>query len=114
MTLTAVATAATSPTASRGARPLRVSIPLGSFNLSGGIKVLATLANGMAARGWSVKLLVPAFAASSPFPLDARVEVVVLSGGPAWLPLALRQVIHYLRLAVTSARAVDLCLANYF
>ena len=94
--------------------PITVSIPLGSFNLSGGVKVLVTLANEMAVRGWRVTFLAPDFADVPPFPLRPDVEMVSVRTGPAWLPLQLRQVYHYAKLAVLSARRADICLANYF
>lgn len=93
---------------------ITVSIPLGSFNLSGGVKVLVALANGMAARGWGVTFLSPDFAAVLPFPLAPGVKVMNVRTGPAWLPLTVRQVYHYVKLALLAARRVDLCLANYF
>ena len=91
-----------------------VSIPLGGFNLSGGIKVLIVLANGMACRGWRVRFIVPDFARDSPFPLEPGVSVQSIRTGPAWLPLAWRQLLYYLRLMRIAAVDADVCLANYY
>ncbi len=92
----------------------RVSIPLGSFHLSGGVKVLVLLANGMAEREWSITFLVPDYASASPFALDPRMQVRVVSTGPCWLPRRLKQIIYYGKLLVLAGGAVDLCLANYY
>lgn len=91
-----------------------VSIPLASFNLSGGIKVLVVIANGLARRGCAVTFVAPDFASDSPFPLEPGVVVRRLGTGPAWLPHGLKQLYYYLKLAVTSADGADVCLANYY
>lgn len=91
-----------------------VSIPLGSFNLSGGVKVLVALANGMAARGWRVTFLAPDFSAKSPFPLESGVRVKTVSTGIAGLPLMVRKAYYYVKLPSLVARESDICLANYF
>lgn len=92
----------------------RVSIPLGSFHLSGGVKVLVLLANGMAEREWGITFLVPDYASASPFALDPRIQVRVISTGPRWLPRRLRQIIYYGKLLVLAGSMADLCLANYY
>ncbi|MBM4439469.1 MAG: glycosyltransferase family 4 protein [Candidatus Rokubacteria bacterium] len=95
-------------------RALRVTVPLASFNLSGGVKVLVAIANAMAARGWPVEVLVPEFASDSPFPLHPGVRVRVLGTGGARLPRSLRALVHYGRLGWHAARGADVVLANYF
>lgn len=89
-----------------------VSIPLAGFNRSGGVKTLVVLANAMAAKGWRVRMIVPDYAANSPFDLAAAVNLVRLATGS--LPLMLRKVIYYARLATRAAVGVDLCLANFY
>ncbi|MBM4134848.1 MAG: glycosyltransferase family 4 protein, partial [Nitrospira sp.] len=92
----------------------RVSIPLGSFHLSGGVKVLVLLANGMADQGWGTTFLVPDYASASPFALDRRIKVRVISTGPRWLPRRLRQVTYYGKLLGLASGGAHLCLANYY
>ena len=107
------ATATVPSRVERSPRALRVTVPLAGFNLSGGVKVLVTIANAMAARGWAVELLAPDFADRSPFALAPGVRVRTLAT-PRALPRSARAVVHYLRLAWAAARGADVCLANYF
>lgn len=93
---------------------MTVSIPLGGFNLSGGVKVLVIVANAMAARGWRVVLVAPDFAATSPFALAPSVSTRVVRAGPAWLPRPVRKIWYYVKLAGLAARRADLCVANYY
>ena len=95
-------------------RPIRVSIPLAGFNLSGGVKSLCGVANALAVRGHHVRILVPDYAAVPPVPLDPRVRVRVLRAGPNRLPAPARKLVHLVRLATTSTAGADVCLANYF
>ena len=95
-------------------RPIRVSIPLAGFNLSGGVKSLCGVANALAARGHRVRILVPDYAATPPVPLDSAVRVRVLTAGPSRLPAPARKLIHLARLATTATAGADVCLANYF
>ena len=92
----------------------RVTIPLGSFHLSGGVKVLVLLANGMAQRGWQVTFLAPDYAPDSPFPLETDIRIRVLKTGPGWMPPTIRKLFYYARLSLESTRQADLCLANYY
>jgi len=55
---------------------MRVVIPLFGFNVSGGIRLLVGLANGLAARGHDVCFAVASDELGSPFPLSSSVEVV--------------------------------------
>lgn len=93
---------------------MKVSIPLGSFHLSGGVKVLVLLGNGMAKRGWKVRFLAPDYACHSPFPLDPKIQVEIIRTGPVGMPVAARKVFYYLALCKKSAERTDLCLANYY
>lgn len=89
-----------------------VSIPTGGFNRSGGVKTLVLLANAMASRARPVQMIVPDYAADSPFELVPSVRLTRLGTGP--LPLRMRKVVYYLRLAVRAAAGADLCLANFY
>lgn len=93
-------------------RPLRFNIPLAGMNLSGGVKSLLFLANALARRGHSVRVIVPDYAADPPVPLEPGVERRVLATGVS--PLAARKVVYFSRLAMEAAMRADLCLANYF
>lgn len=55
-----------------------VHIPLLAMNRSGGVRVVAALANGLAARGVAVRFLVPAYAADPPVPLHESIAVDVI------------------------------------
>ncbi|MCM8811699.1 MAG: glycosyltransferase family 4 protein [Candidatus Omnitrophica bacterium] len=89
-------------------------IPLGSFHLSGGVKVLIRLATGLIRRGWAVRFLVPDYGSQSPLPLEQGISVQVVGCGPASWPKPLRQFLYYLKLCRLSARGADLILANYY
>lgn len=52
---------------------MKIHFPLLGFNLSGGIRVIVTLANGLAERGHEVRITVPAFRADPPIPLHPDV-----------------------------------------
>lgn len=93
---------------------MKLSIPLAGFNLSGGVKSLVGVANAMARRGHSVRILVPDYAATPPASLESGVSLRVLRSGPAWLPSPLRKLIHLARLSTTATAGADVTLANYF
>lgn len=95
-------------------KPVKVSIPLASFHLSGGVKVLVLLANGMADQGWGTTFLVPDYASVSPFALDPRIRVRVVPTGPRWLPRKLKQMTYYGKLLGLAGGGAHLCLANYY
>src|SRR3954465_14427265 len=97
----------------RDGHPIRVSIPLAGFNLSGGVKSLVGVANALAARGHAVRFLVPDFAATPPAALQPEVRLRILSTGPSWLPAPARKLIHLGRLALLATAGADVCLANY-
>ena len=94
--------------------PIRVSIPLAGFNLSGGVKSLCGVANALAARGHQVRILVPDYAAQPPIPLNSAVQVRLLRAGPRRLPAPARKLVHLAHLATTATAGADVCLANYF
>ena len=94
------------------ARTLRVTIPIGGFNRSGGVKTLALVAGAMAGRGWRVRFVAPDYAAESPFPLGPELQVVPVAtgAGPRWL----RVIRFYLRLPTLAAQDADVCVANFY
>lgn len=93
-------------------RPPRVSIPLGGFNRSGGVRTLVLLANAMASRGWRVQMIAPDYAAESPFELTSGVTLVRLRTGR--LPGFAQTLVYYARLATRAAAGADICLANFY
>lgn len=66
---------------------MKVVIPIFGFNVSGGIRLLVGLANGLSARGHEVCFAVASGEAGSPFPLERSVGVVELGA-----PLPIRYV----------------------
>lgn len=92
---------------------MRVSFPLASLNLSGGVKNTLLMAGDLASVGHRVCVIVPDLTPRSPFALAPGVRLRVLSTGPRWLPRSLRKGIHYLRLVGASARSSDLCIFTY-
>jgi glycosyltransferase involved in cell wall biosynthesis len=94
-----------------GRPPARITIPLAGLNLSGGVKSLLLLANRLAERGATVRVLVPDYAAGAPIPLDPAIDVRVLrTVGPA----PLRKPTYYIRLAWEAAAGAEVVLANYY
>src|SRR3989338_1328694 len=92
----------------------RVTIPMGSFHVSGGVKVIVKLGNAMASRGCNVTYLVPSYANSSPFYLNTTIRVRTLCSGPIWLPMIMQKAWYYLRLAMEASRDTDYIIANYY
>ncbi len=92
----------------------RLSIPMGSLHLSGGVKVLVLIGNGMAGKGWQVTFPAPDYAATCPFPLDPRVRIRAISTGPRWLPFPIRKMAYYAKLSLSACAGSDICLANYY
>lgn len=92
----------------------RITIPVGSFHISGGVKVLVLLANAIARRGSTVLFLAPDYGAECPFPIEPGVSVRIISCGPRFLPKTVRQLFYYLKLCVISARETELVLPNYY
>jgi glycosyltransferase involved in cell wall biosynthesis len=92
--------------------PLNVAIPLGGFNRSGGVTTLLLLANAMAERGWTVRLIVPDFATATPPEVASSIQVTRVATKPA--PRPFRTALFYLRLAFAIGRTVDVCVANFY
>ncbi|MCA9439562.1 MAG: glycosyltransferase family 4 protein [Candidatus Omnitrophica bacterium] len=57
---------------------MKIHFPLTGFNLSGGVRVITMIANGLAERDYEVRITVPRYRDQSPFTLDNRVEVRTL------------------------------------
>lgn len=57
---------------------MKIHFPLLGFNLSGGVRLIIRLANGMVKFGHQVRLTVPAYRARSFFEVDPGVEIVQL------------------------------------
>jgi glycosyltransferase involved in cell wall biosynthesis len=91
---------------------VKVTIPLAGFNSSGGVKTLVLLANAMADRGWSVRLVVPDYADEPPCELRPQIELRRVSTGTG--PRRVRLVAFYFRLIASAARDTDVCLANFY
>jgi len=91
---------------------LRVAIPLAGFNRSGGVKTLVLLAGAMAGRGWRVRIVVPDYAAASPFEIAPDIDVVRVPTGPG--PRGVRMARFYLRLPRAVADGTDVCIANFY
>jgi glycosyltransferase involved in cell wall biosynthesis len=90
---------------------MTVSIPMAGMNGSGGVKTLVMLANAMAGRGWSVRLVLPDYASEGPFATAAGVERLVLrtfGRGP------LRLLSYYARLSYRASTGADLCIASFY
>lgn len=92
--------------------PFAISIPLGGFNRSGGVKTLVLLANAMASRGWQVRMIAPDYSGDPPFTLSPAVELVRLATGS--FPAGTRKLIYYAQLATRAAVGADVCLASFY
>jgi len=91
---------------------MTMTIPVAGFNRSGGVKTLVVIANAMAARGWTVRLVLPDYGGDSPFELASRIELTRMPTGSG--PRALRKARFYLHLAMAVARNTDVCVANFY
>jgi glycosyltransferase involved in cell wall biosynthesis len=91
---------------------MTMTVPIGGFNRSGGVKTLVLLSNAMAQRGWTVRIIAPDYAANSPFAVAPAVSVETVATGP--MPRIVRTIVYYLRLIAAAARGADVCLANFY
>jgi glycosyltransferase involved in cell wall biosynthesis len=90
---------------------MKVVIPLFGFNVSGGIRLLVGLGNGLAGRGHDVCFAVASDALESPFPVDASVKVVRIR-----TPMPVRYLDRLCNALLLGARLprCDVVLANAF
>lgn len=79
------------------------------FNISGGIRIIINIANGLAARGHLVSFTVPDYAAKPPFKLSDNINVKILTtrGKSIW-----RKLYYILKLCFISTRDSDICFAT--
>lgn len=87
----------------------RVTFPLEGFNLSGGIRIILQIANGLAERNHRVRIIVPDYAASPPFALHDSVDLVVVR---TFGSKAIRKTFYIAHLCLIATRDSDLCFAT--
>ena len=89
---------------------MKISFPLLSFNVSGGIRIITNIANGLVRKGHSVFIIVPDYyACVSPFELEDSVEIKVISskGKGIW-----RKIFYYIILCFISTLNSDVAFAT--
>lgn len=88
---------------------MKISFPLVGFNVSGGIRIIINIANGLARKGYSICIIVPDYAPVSPFELEDSVEIKVIStkGKGIW-----RKLFYYLILCFVSTQSSDVVFAT--
>lgn len=57
---------------------MKITFPLEGFNVSGGLRIITNIANGLSRKGHSVRIIVPDYAANSHFVLDKAVELAIV------------------------------------
>jgi len=87
----------------------RITFPLEGFNLSGGVRIIVQVANGLAKSGHRVRIIVPDYAATPPFKLHDSIELVISHTRGSKL---LRKLFYLARLCFTAARDSDICFAT--
>ena len=87
----------------------KICFPLLGFNVSGGIRIIITIANGLAARGHLVSFIVPDYAAELPFKLIDNINVKILTtrGKGIW-----GKIYYVLKLCFISTRKSNICFAT--
>lgn len=88
---------------------MKATFPLAGLNLSGGIRIITYIVNGLAQNGHEVKLVVPDYAAKSHFQLDERVElqIVPTRGRGIW-----KKIYYFLKLCFIAVEDSDVCFAT--
>jgi len=88
---------------------MRISFPLMGFNISGGIRIIINIANGLVGKGHSVSIIVPDYASVSPLELEDSIEIKVIStkGKGIW-----RNLFYYLILFFASTQSSDVVFAT--
>ncbi|MDD5669776.1 MAG: glycosyltransferase family 4 protein, partial [Candidatus Omnitrophica bacterium] len=77
-------------------------------------KVLVSIANEMAARGWKVGFVCPDYAHIPGFPLHPGIQVRAVATGNRSLPKVFKKILFYLKLSLYDFSSAKFCLANYF
>ena len=90
---------------------VRVKVPVPASNRSGGHRILAAVANALAAHGAKVTMLVPDYASQVVFPTGESIEVAVVSTGSS---RRLRKPLYILGLIRHACRACDYCLVTTY
>ena len=86
-----------------------INFPLEGFNISGGIRIITNIANGLARRGHLIRIIVPDYASNSHFPLNEEVELVVV---PTKKFGRLQKIYYRLYLCLFSTRKSNLAFAT--
>lgn len=88
---------------------MKVIFPLAGLNLSGGVRIITHIANGLAQNGHEVKLVAPDYAAKNRFQIDERVglKIVPTRGRGIW-----RKIYYFLKLCFIAVEDSDVCFAT--
>lgn len=87
----------------------RITFPLEGFNLSGGVRIILQVANGLASHGHRVRIIVPDYAADPPFRLHGSVELVIRRTHGAGF---FNKLFYLASLCLTATRESDICFAT--
>lgn len=87
----------------------KIKFPLQGFNISGGLRIIIHIANGLSKKGHSVSFIVPDYAAEPPFDLADNINVKILHtrGKGIW-----RKLYYILKLCFISVCDSDICFAT--
>jgi glycosyltransferase involved in cell wall biosynthesis len=88
---------------------MRITFPLAGLNLSGGVRVIIHIANGLTKNGHKVRLIVPDYAAQSNFHLDdgVRLQIIPTIGKGIW-----RKIHYFLKVCRIAVEDSDICFAT--
>ena len=90
-------------------KSLRIRFPLEGFNVSGGIRVITQIANGLAARGHAVTLVVPDYQSVTDFALRPALRLEIV---PTRRRGVLRKIEYVLKLTRLAVQNCDICVAT--
>lgn len=90
----------------------KIQIPLMGFNASGGLRIITQLANCLSQDGWQVEILVPDFAATPHFELDAQISIRALN--TFGLSRRLQIISYLIHLIFKACIGTHVCLATYY
>jgi len=79
------------------------------FNVSGGIRIIINIANGLAKKGHSVSIIVPDYASISPFELESSIEIRII---PTKGKGVYRKFFYYIILCFISTKNSDVAIAT--